>query len=805
MGRTVLLTVLFSVLVALPTNAQMEPRELSPSNIGRPDEFDDLHITIDARINYDSARVSGTVAHRLILLADSMRAIRFDADSMMRFGRVTVNGATAEYEFASQAIYVALDGSRRRGDTILVAIPWSVTPLSGMHFKGEGTPASPHQVWTQGEDAEHHHWVPLADRPDDLVTNEVHVEVPSDWRVLSNGRFIGMRPNENGTTTWSWLQELPHAPYLMTVVAGSFHVHRDTVGSTPLEYWVAPNDSEYVASTFGRTPRLLRFLEEYLGVAYPWPKYAQVVVDDFMHGGMENTSATTLNAGVVVAPGAVDYTPDGVIAHEIAHQWFGDLVTLRSWKEIWLHESFAEYLELRALQDVYGEDRFLATLEQHRRAAIAFDRGPERSPLVGGMRATSNVYYRGAVLLHMLCRFLGDEAFRQGCRTFLTRHAHGNVDTDDLQRAMEEASGRSLEGFFRQWFHGAGHPILRVETDYRRDDLRVRIVQEQPRDALTGLFDLEVPIEIHCVDGTIIDTVARVGQQETVVSVPLHAAPRYTIIDPGGDLFKELYFERSIDELLAQLRAPRAYDRYEAARALGDREEPVGPEQSGASERIALLEKLFEREASPLVRRQMLRAGRRLAGDLPPMELYRRASLDTSRDVRREVIDQLSRASAIVSARHLLVGMLNDPSDLTAAEVVAALAPIDTSELRPTLERLRGRRGRRDQVADLWLSAVMSGGFQHFTEGVASYTRPPYGSNTRAYAFDVLATLGVVDDIVISSLTDGLSHANVVIRSAAALCARKLMNTEVHSMLARLRERVTGDQLTTVRGLLEDP
>ncbi len=795
----------FLAIMLVPgTNLFSEGGDPSSRSAHTNHSFDLLHVRIEVTLDYNGRSVTGRVHHVVRLLEDSIPYITVDADPAMAIGRVTINGELTHAELDSELLRIAVGNRYRLGDTLDVVVPWSVKPSAGLYFMGSGTSESPEQVWTQGQDNLHHHWVPIYDRPDDLTTSEVIATVPSGWKVLSNGEFRSTTANDDGTTTWWWAQRIPHATYLITMAAGPFHVARDTVDGLPLEYWVAPADSANIPATFGRTPRILRFLTSYLGVPYPWNKYAQVVVADFMHGGMENTNATTLTTGVIVEPGSVDYSPDGVIAHEIAHQWFGDLVTNRDWRDRWLHESFAEYLELRALQDLYGDDRFIDDYRRHRGTATSFDRSADRSPLVGPIGATANIYYRGAVILHMLNRLIGDDAFRLGCRLFLERNRHANVETEDLRRAFEAASGHSLELFFRQWIYGAGHPVLSVTTDLRGTTLIVNVDQKQPYDSTRGLFTLDLPISIACVDGRHVDTTVAIRSAQNRFEIALPAPPRYTAVDPDWTIFKELEYRQPVGELLAMLAAPRPTVRIDGATGIQIRD--TGELRANAERHRWVTQVMFayQHETSPTIREELLRAAAHIGGPTQYHQILTHATSDTARDVRRTVIELADQMPEADLRMRLLRPFLDDVSDVVASEALVTIVHHDTSGLEPTLRRLKGVRGRRGRVADVWLSTVMAGHFTRFIDDVAEYTRSPFGTNTSSYAFDVLGALGQPTGSVVAAIEHGLRSDDVIIRAAAAICTRKLMGPEVRAMLTRLRNSVSGDQRATVEALLRD-
>ena len=290
-----------------------------------------------------------------------MRDITLDAFDLT-VHRVRSNGRLLPFDNDRRRLTIGLGRSRRVGRNIRLVVEYEAMPRRGLYFlrPDEAYPNRPRQVWSQGEDEDSRHWFPCYDYPNDRVTSEVVVTVPSRYIAISNGRLLEVREGEDATKTYHWRQEQPHATYLVSLVVGEFARIEDEVDGIPVEYYVPPGREEDARRTLGQTPDVLRFFSETTGVPYPWDKYAQVTVADFIFGGMENTTATTLTDTVLHDQRAhLDFSAVALVAHEAAHQWFGDLLTCRDWSHAWLNEGFATYFELLYKEHHEGADEFV--------------------------------------------------------------------------------------------------------------------------------------------------------------------------------------------------------------------------------------------------------------------------------------------------------------------------------------------------------------------------------------------------------------------------------------------------------------
>ena len=443
--------------------------------------------------------------------------------------------------------------------TIDVTVDYeAVRPARGAYFIDRR-----HVVWAQGFAEDTRYWIPTVDRLYDKTTWEFFVRVPAKERALSNGRLVGTRRLPDGEVEWHWRLDQPASTYLMSVVTGDYVVLRDRWRDVSLGYWTYRDSIEATWRGFGRTPRAMEFFSQWTGVHYPWSKYDQVVTPDFVFGGMENVTAVTMSDNAILHPAWAEprSSSDGLVAHELAHMWFGDYVTMRHWDDAWLSEGFATFMSARFMERLHGTAAGATARRSAHEQTIGADRR-RRRPLVFGrwesdpaeVYFSGHIYPRGASVLWMLQRILGDSTLRVGVNRYLRAHPYQSVTSADFRRALEEASGRDLSRFFAQWVYGAGVPAFRVSWSFDsvRNEIALTAVQVQPRDSLTGLFEADVDVEV-LTDGGVVRQVAAVRGETTAVVIPVPARPRSIRWDAGDWLLDVSDFPRPTAMLAYQL------------------------------------------------------------------------------------------------------------------------------------------------------------------------------------------------------------------------------------------------------------
>ncbi len=435
-------------------------------------------------------------------------------------------------------------------------------PRQGFYFRTPemGYREGDGHFFTQGEAIEARHWYPCFDAPNDKFTSEITCRVPEGMKVFSNGRKVSEEKDPaSGLVVVRWLQEQPHVNYLVSLLAGHFRTLEDHHGELPIAFHVPASDIDTAAGSFEKTKEALAFFEKETGVKYPWSKYDQICVNDFVAGGMENTSITTLTDGTLHTPDFKNLrSSEGLMAHELAHQWFGDLVTCKDWTHLWLNEGAATYYAHLFAGHVHGHDELLYGLLNDARSFLDAqnDIRPIADRTFGDpmQQFGYTAYQKGSWVLHMLRSQLGEDLYRRCIHTYLERHRFGNVVTEDLNRVIEELSGRSWDQFFDQWVYHAHHPEL--EVSYSWDELaktaRVSVRQIQKLGENVLLFN--VPLTVRFRNGSKTeDRIVRVKSKEEDFRFPLSAAPEGVRIDPDFTLLAKVTFNPPTSMVLAQL------------------------------------------------------------------------------------------------------------------------------------------------------------------------------------------------------------------------------------------------------------
>lgn len=574
----------------------------------------------DRLVDYTHMRLSLTIpdmntraftATQLLVfqpIARPLETLRLNA-KLMQIDRVRVDPqnpalASTEVSFSYDETYldIRFDPPIPAGTRSDLLIDYRVSnPADGMFWitETEQWPDRPAQIHTQGQPETNRFWFPAHDFPNERLTTELIVAAPEGYTVVSNGRLVGEprpTPGHEGLRTWRWLQDKDHVTYLVTLVVGKFDVVDVAPArfEVPLPVYVPQGKGPLVQQTFANTARMLELFERRFGEPYPWDKYANLVVWNFGAGGMENTSATSLYDTAVFDEIALnDADLDGLNSHELAHQWFGDLITCKSWEHIWLNEGWATYstslwLEERDgyqngyLRNLYSAMRGLAERDQLEPGSSATRPGMV-SPIYRHpwetFRRTSNPYPKGAATLHMLRSILGEDLFFSATAAYIDRHRFGTVETDDFRKVLEEQSGLSLEHFFTQWCIRPGTPRVRISSSWHESNrvLTIRVEQLQRIDPEHPAFVFDLPIEVY-PEGS--------ARTATRITIPVsermheyHLTPDFTpgmvVADPDLSVLMAVVIDQPASWLRAQAFHRSLASRLEATRSLRDHHSPA--------------------------------------------------------------------------------------------------------------------------------------------------------------------------------------------------------------------------------------
>jgi aminopeptidase N len=560
--------------------------------------FRTQHIFLDVEIDPIGKTIQGTATQKFKTIASGQNTLRLDQIGLL-IEDVLVNGKKADFVNESGKLSVVLGNSPAIGSEIEVSVRYSALhPRRGIYFTGPDAdrPAKKYQVWTQGQDEDSRHWFPTFDYPNQKATSEIRALVPKGYTAVSNGALLSKK-DVGDKTQFHYKIGTPHVTYLVSLVVGEYSGWEDKgPRDLPVQYFVEPGREAEGKRSFSNTPLMISAFEKRTGVQYPYEKYSQVAVQDFIFGGMENTSATTQTDQTLHDERAeLDVTSDYLVAHELAHQWFGDLITCRDWSHGWLNEGFATFMErvwIENDQSARGgmeEAKYYSysDLKEH----IDEDAKRYRRPIVCNTYLEpmdlfdTHLYQKGGLVVNLLRHTLGEEPFWRAINHYVTTHRGKNVETLDLIRAIEETTGRNLRRFFDEWVFNAGYPEFEVSYQWLDDKKLVEMVIEQKQTggkselvqdgSVTKLFHLPVVVEFTLEGGKKISHTIEIGEPRERLFVAMASKPSMVRFDPGSSIPKTLKFPRPKELLLFQLKNDSdCMGRIEAAGELGKIADP---------------------------------------------------------------------------------------------------------------------------------------------------------------------------------------------------------------------------------------
>jgi aminopeptidase N len=573
-------------------------------NPDRPGQVE--HIFLDLVLNIPEKSFQGTCTIKLMPVRDGIDRLVLDAVEL-EIESVKVNEIAQRFDYDGETLQIQLQDASTAQQPITLEIAYQVeNPRRGIYFVGPDKhyPDKPVQVWTQGEDEDSRFWFPCFDYPGQLASSEIRVRVPKKYVAISNGELINTE-TVGDEKIYHWLQKQVHPSYLITLAVGNFACIEDKYQEVPVTYYVEKDREKDARRSMGKTPQMIEFFSEKFGYPYPFPKYAQVCVDDFIFGGMENTSTTLLTDRCLLDERACidNRSTESLVAHELAHQWFGDLIVIKHWSHAWLKEGMASYAEVLWTDREYGAQEAAYYRLKEARNYFAEDSSRYRRPIVTHVYREAielydrHLYEKGACVYHMIRAELGDELFFKAIHTFVKDNAHSTVETVDLLRAIEKATGRNLLFLFDQYVYRGGHPEYKVAYSWDGDSKLAKItvtqtqVKEGQENAQKELFDLKLPIAFGYVNSETVEFKTfnvRVHEREQSFYFPLEEKPTFISFDQGNHYLKQVSLEYPVAELKAQLRHdPDPLSRIDAAKALS---------KKGTLETVKILSKALKKD-----------------------------------------------------------------------------------------------------------------------------------------------------------------------------------------------------------------
>jgi aminopeptidase N len=774
-ARTALMLILAAVPAAYGQTAPPGTgRDPAHYTADRPMDF--VHMRLELTFTQDGLRArtcDGRVEYTLRPRAAAVSTVRLDAADLRILGvELPASDAPPRFAHDDKTLTVQLPKPVGPGETVKLAVRYRVAdPARGMHFvlPSASRPKRSLMVYTQGEPLEARYWMPTHDWPNQRWTSDILVTVPAPLTAVATGVLKSKETTADGkAVTFHWRNDVPTAPHHVGLAVGELVELTDSWRGRPVRVYAPPGLEAAARYTFRRVPEIIDLYSNLTGVEFPYPGYTHVVVADHHHGGMEHAGLSFVDPRHLAA-GEDDEVPlerteSIYVSHMLAHQWFGGIVNYRSVAHAWLNEGFAILLDSTWTGHTDGPDRFPCHLWQHAQQVARFDHSDAGQPLVVREFKDANdvfrvdggkVYFKGAWVLQMLRHQLGEEVFWRGVAKYLNDHRWQGVETADLRRALEEASGRDLEQFFQQWVFGRGVPRLAVEYawDVAKKRATVTVRQTQKIDAATPAFAF--PLDLYFrADGAERAVTVNVTDARHEFTFDFPAAPELFCVDPRGGLLKTLEVAAPRALLCRQIRSgPTALARLMAAEALGNQSGPEAIEalqqaltdenefwmvRRAAAASLGKMQTTAARQALLAAEQKGVTNPRALAALVSALGTYtvspdahaavlRYAEGHKSLDVQTAAVAALGRLRAgpdLVSrnvqvletaakkpARRAVrqaalqaLGVLDDPRSF---EVVFELAqPGGDDELRERAITALGRLGRRDAVRDRTRAAL---------------------------------------------------------------------------------------------------
>ena len=724
-------------------------------------EIDILHLVLDVTPDFKQRTVAGSATWKFKPIAKPFAELKLDAVELT-VASVTSTEKVLGYQVTDEKVIITFAEPIPVGKETTVTVRYSAQPDKGLYFRTPELGYKPEDmhIWTQGEAHEARHWYPSYDYPNEKFTVEMICHVPEGIVVLSNGRKVSEDKAANGLVAVKWLQDKPMVNYLVCLVAGKLKSIEDKHGNIPMKFWTPATEIEHGANSFAGTKDMMEFFEKEIGVPYPWDKYDQVCIQDYHWGGMENTSLTTLNINTLFPKSFENLrSSQGLVAHELAHQWFGDLLTCKDWSHIWLNEGFASFYDLLYTEHKDGRDEFLYDLYEGKKSLTQSTNSVKsmvwRKYADPIEQFDSLAYGKGAWVLNMLRNQLGPDLYRQCIKTWVERHKFGTVVTEDLRAVVEELSGRSFDQFFDQWVYHTGFP--RLDVDYSWDErtklAKLSVRQTQAVNENVPLFNFPFPVRFKSKSG-VVDRVVTVKEKTEDFYFPLEAQPEVVRLDPSVSVLAHINFRPPGAMLAAQLADKSdVIGRLLAIEQLGEKKD---------NDAIAKLKNALNTDSFWAARIAASKALRAMNND-ESFEALAASLKQSNARVRKQVVSDVTafyRPAAFEQAQNVLKTEKNP--DIIGTALIA-LAPIGTNA-RPTLIEFLNSNSWREHLAETAMTTMRSQNDPFYVEPIREMLqrrKADLPSRTLSTGLDVVAYLAreqddksAVREFIASSVTD---------------------------------------------------
>jgi aminopeptidase N len=760
------LPALLSIMMAgAPAYAQHHnvTQMYDPGSAMREHPLDFVRMRLSVEFEPEKGLVKGNITHHFTPLRDAVDSFFLDGPGI-QVKSASLNGKDLPYKTNQEGIWFYPAVALHRGSSDSLTVEYTAYPKRGIYFIGWNDPKglSRKQIWTQGQGVDNRNWFPCYDTPNDKLITELIVKFNKEYKVLSNGVKVMEKDLKDGNIMWHYRMSKPHASYLVMLGIGKYDVKETKSASgVPLRQWYYPEWKDRYDYTYKYNEKIFNFLESEIGVPYGWESYSQIPVQDFMYGAMENTSATLFGDFFEVdARSFNDRNYVAVNAHELAHQWFGDMVTARSGNSHWLQESFATHYNITAERECFGQDHFDWVRRQAYNTAIGT---ADKKSISHSQTPTSLIYQKGSVVLEMLKYVTGREGYNRAVKRYLLAHKYENVDSDDLLNGFQDELGMGLEWFWDQWVYRGGEPDYKVSyedvTSGGNRYTQFVVAQVQPTNEVMGLFKMPIVFEVHYADGSVDKRTEWIEKETHLVKVPNVGKKEiaFVLFDPNSQVLKTVTFDKPFEMLKQQaLHAPYMLDRYDAVCAMRGME---------PAKKRDLLKQVYESNTFHGIKTEI---ATQLLGDKGSEHIVRMALKDKDALVRKGVMQNTKTIDASMMADY--EPLLQDSSYVTIAtalEKLCAAFPANTGKYLAATKGIEGTNGRNVLIKWLELSVGEKADAAQINE-LVGYTSVSYEFVTRGNAMAALRRLNHCDDQLIANCLSASLSSNGRLAGPAA-------------------------------------
>lgn len=775
-------------------------------------QFTPTHVQLDARIDVKKKTLDATCTTQIELFQRE-KEISFDA-AEMNVHSVHVNGKKTTFRMEKESEKIWIDAAHIK-EKASVSIAYTISqPKLGVFFihPTSHQPHKPYQAWTHSEAEEARFWYPCVDQPEVKCPIEMKLTVEEPFKAIANGDLQSTKSAGKGWITYHWKMKEPNPSYLNAFMVGDFAEIKDKYGNTDVLYYCEKGRENEIKRSFGNTPKMMKFFSEYTSFRYPHQKYAQIAVADFIYGGMEHTTCTTqtdLYLQDEIAHKEYSYPGEMLAAHELAHQWFGDLITCRDWAHGWLNESFATYFECLWMEHSLGKDEFEYEMFTNYRTYMDEDKNRYRRPIVTNTYVEPSdlfdrhLYEKGALILHSIRKMIGDEAFRASIQAYVQSHARGTAITEDLLTAFRQTSGKNLTQVFDEFIYRAGHPELRVTSHYdaKKKEAVMRVVQTHAGE----LYHFPVRVAIYPKTGKPIIEEKMISEKENIFTFKLSAQPHNMVFDSEVSVLKATTTIKPREMWYYQLeKDPHVAHRVSAANEIA---------KMGSQEDVLRVEKAMKTDSFWGVRAEAAMAlgtMRLQSGFLKIMHAFEH---EKDNRVKQTMIRALGEYASHDIHEFLLKQTKHPNSYLIPAEAYWSI----------------GKSRNADKVSILtkglyeksWIDAIPAGAARGLTalqteealRVLIAHTHPKYSNRLRQVIATNLGTIGKGREEALWKLIELTKDDYINLQIAAAASLGELADTRAIPALEELQKghrdpRVVRTALESIRkinGVLELP